>query len=637
MNLETQARSENQGVGQPRAATEILAGVRLEWLNHWNLQDALRDTKTAFEKGGQKGMLCFASLNELYHRPNTGNEGLGKEIELLAGGLKNGVKDLGELAAAGGGSVLGAVSATVFPENINLQQMLLETMRRTGQVELGSEAAEDRKIEQKLVIVVDNNNEFGMTTLLEKSLGIMEWEIVNGKLPNAEELEKTQREQRDAEREKILAGQYPEVRRRTKDLQQLVGLRVVQRVLNNFQNKQAEQLQRFLDSQEPGMAVPISDGELPLYNLGWVEIWQAVVAWNTIQDEKKMVKTVKNQLSATGLQGFSKKELKTVKTAVELRGKISELFADAIGGGARNEAWLFIRDMFLAKTGDSRSEIFNKINRFINPETVADMMVPESTRPAFEIWRESHPLSYVPPEARKDEEDIFNLDVLYGEKDEQEADGEVRPVSELLPNPPPAEGGFLQGDIPPVPEDDSQDWLKAIRASQHGQETSTEKPEQPVAPESGQTADIVVDKARSLAEGKYCVTVSNLGRIGTFENLQKELRKAIGDKPVSELVIEGRARDVEMLDFLLAAKDWDDFNLRFLVDKARSYKDNDIYKKGESREKLLGWYRRNVEISNAFYGRYDLPDKIGDGLWKEIEVQVWPEEKRSEQSRIRLY
>lgn len=397
MNPEFQARTENQGARKPRPAAEILAGVKLDWLNYY--KGVRRDTEKAFKEGGRKGTLCFASLDELHHRSNSGNEGLGEEIELLAAGLKNGVKDLGELAAAGGGSILGAVSATVFPENINLQQMLLETMRRTGQEELGDERAGERQIEQNLVIAIDSDSKLDKKTLLEKSLGIMEWEIANGKLPNAEELEKTQREQRVTEREKILAEQYPEVRRRTKDLQQLAGLRVVQRVLdNNLQDRQAEQLQRFLDLQEPGMAVPISDGELPIYNFGQTEFWQAVVAWNTIQDEKKMVKTVKNQLSATDLQGFSKKELKTVKTATELRGKISELFVDATGGGVQNEAWLFIRDMFLAKTGDSRSEVFRKINQFINPEAVADMMVPESTRSAFEVWREKNPLQEIAPQ-----------------------------------------------------------------------------------------------------------------------------------------------------------------------------------------------------------------------------------------------
>lgn len=246
-------------------------------------------------------------------------------------------------------------------------------------------------------------------------------------------------------------------------------------------------------------------------------------------------------------------------------------------------------------------------------------------------------------------EEDFDLDLLFDSEERDDKGIEVRP-----------EGKVLVGNIPAAPvlkgEEEYPDWFRRLQEQglivQKVPEAEAEKPAKeidlsplPYGPELGpggdeepvQTADIVVDKARSLAEGKYCVTVSNLGRIGTFENLQKELRQAIGDKQVSELVIEGRAWDAEVLDFLLAAKDWDDYNLCDLVDQAKSFKDNLSFTKELTREELLGYYRRNVEISNAFYGRYDLPDKIGDGLWKEIEMQVWPEEKRSEQSRIRLY
>lgn len=169
----------------------------------------------------------------------------------------------------------------------------------------------------------------------------------------------------------------------------------------------------------------------------------------------------------------------------------------------------------------------------------------------------------------------------------------------------------------PKKDDGVPDWLKDLQFGQPPEKTTQE------------SSDIVISKARGREEGKYYVQVKNLGRIGTFENLQRELNKVIGDKrsQVSELEMLDRAWFPEILDFLLEAKNWDDFNFKVLVNEARKAKEYLNSSKKEAREDLLRHYRRNVDINNAFHGLHELPDRVEDGLWHAIELQVWPEEE----------
>ena len=522
MNPETQARTENLSARPARPATDILAGVRLEWLNHWNFQDALRDTKTAFEKGGRnEGMLCFASLNELHHRSNPGKEGLGEEIELLAVGLKNGVKDLGELAAAGGGSVLGAVSAAVFPENINLQQMLLETMRWTGKIELGNEAAEDREIEQKLVIVVGNDQIRATSTLLEKALGRMEIEIGQGNLLSAEELERARAKQREAGIEKILGEQQLEVQQRTQALRQLAALKIIQQSL--LTQERSRSLQRQIDKLEEKGAFLIKQRESylqpkllqltnqPVSSLtkfpdvyeddyeNELPFWQAAV--ETISNPDQTVKTTRDVLIKT--RSISRREARLITDRQSLANylNIERIYGSKIFD---RTLFLFFRDVFLADFS-SDNILTSAINKVINEESVAERMVPESTRSAFEVWRESHPLPDIKAESREpdleeidleekpvepaaEEEEPFHL--ISEEELRQKGDdhGERQPVSDLLPE-----------DMPPVPEEKSEtpDWFRKLQAAAVA--PAVEEPEAAAAPPFSEEPD---EEAQVPAEKK---------------------------------------------------------------------------------------------------------------------------------------
>ncbi|MBU1322692.1 hypothetical protein KKE48_03850 [Patescibacteria group bacterium] len=477
MNPETQPGRENQGVGKPRPATEVLAGAKLDWLN--NYRQERQEVEAVFEEREPADRLCLIGLDELRHRPNPGDEGLGEEIDSLASGFKGGAKDLGELGAAAGGSVLGAVSAAVFPKNINLQQMLLETMRRTGQIELGNEAAEDREIEQKLVIVVGNDQIRATSTLLEKALGRMEIEIGQGNLLSAEELERARAKQREAGIEKILGEQQLEVQQRTQALRQLAALKIIQQSL--LTQERSRSLQRQIDKLEEKGAFLIKQRESylqpkllqltnqPVSSLtkfpdvyeddyeNELPFWQAAV--ETISNPDQTVKTTRDVLIKT--RSISRREARLITDRQSLANylNIERIYGSKIFD---RTLFLFFRDVFLADFS-SDNILTSAINKVINEESVAERMVPESTRSAFEVWRENHPLPDIKAEIREPdlEEEAFDLPDLPDEES-------MEASRQKTPKPAAKEEG-----------DDEPDWLRNIRRARKAVQAEPEKTEEP--------------------------------------------------------------------------------------------------------------------------------------------------------------
>ena len=450
MNPETQLGRENQGVGKPRPATEVLAGAKLDWLN--NYRQERQEVEAVFEEREPADRLCLIGLDELRHRPNPGDEGLGEEIDSLASGFKGGAKDLGELGAAAGGSVLGAVSAAVFPKNINLQQMLLETMRRTGQIELGNEAAEDREIEQKLVIVVGNDQIRATSTLLEKALGRMEIEIGQGNLSSAEELKEIKAGQSRAGAEKLLQERGEEVWQTTQGLRKLAALKLIQEALNraneSLPGKEIEKLKKraasLVKKQEnyfqpklcrlaaDAAAAAIDARNLPIIEKKDLPFWGLTVEYLGI------------------IGGFN--ELKD----------ILKIKRQAIWQTARyvlKERNLSIEDRFI-EVFSPLDEVFERV---INEESVAEIMLEETSQSAFEVWRENHPLPDIKAEIREPdlEEEAFDLPDLPDEES-------MEASRQKTPKPAAKEEG-----------DDEPDWLRNIRRARKAVQAEPEKTEEP--------------------------------------------------------------------------------------------------------------------------------------------------------------